>query len=304
MVRRTLTLFASVVLSLSVAVGPAYASAKSGLPAWACAPWESSTARGLVADAQGRLREKSPGVAKALPARAQNKAPSTGLLATVPVYWHVITNGSTGSITDGNVRAQIRVLNAGFSGAEGGADVGLRFELAGVTRTNNAEWFAIETFEAESAMKQALKQGGANALNVYSTSGAGFLGWAYYPSIVNDPVFSYLDGVVLHWESLIGVSDTFEGAYDLGKTLTHETGHWINLAHTFEGKCGSTGDFVDDTPKQRTPTGGCPEGKDTCPAPGLDPIHNYMDYSFDACYSEFTPGQVQRARDAWLFYRA
>jgi hypothetical protein len=302
-VRRTLTLFASVVFSLSLAVGPAYASAKGGLPAWACAPWESSTARGPVADAQGRLREKSPGVAKALPARAQNKAPSTGVLATVPVYWHVITDGSTGSITDGDVRAQIRVINAGFSGAEGGADVGLRFELAGVTRTNDAEWFAIETFAAEAEMKQALKQGGANALNVYSTSGAGFLGWAYYPSIVGTE-FEYLDGVVLHWESLAGVSDTFEGAYDEGKTLTHEAGHWINLAHTFEGKCGSNGDFVADTPPQRTPTGGCPEGKDTCPSPGLDPIHNYMDYSFDGCYSEFTPGQVQRARDAWLFYRA
>ena len=303
-VRRTLTLFASVVFSLSLAVGPAYAAAKDGLPAWACAPWESSTARGLVADAQGRLREKSPGIAKALPAKAQNKAPSSGLLATVPVYWHIITDGSTGAHSDGDVRAQIRVLNTTFSGGEGGADVGLRFELAGVTRTNNAEWFDLETFAAEAAMKQALKQGGPDALNVYSTSGGGALGWAYYPSIVGTE-FEYLDGVVLHWESLKGVSDTFEGAYDLGKTLTHEAGHWINLAHTFEGGCGSKGDFVADTPAMKIPTGGCPEGKDTCiGSPGLDPIHNYMDYSFDACYSEFTPGQVQRARDAWLFYRA
>jgi hypothetical protein len=305
-VRRTLTLLAALVFSLSLAVGPAYAAAKGGLPAWACAPWESSTARGLLADVDGRLREKSPGVAKALPARAQNKAPSTGVLATVPVYWHIITDGSTGSYSDGDVRAQIRVINAGFSGAEGGADVGLRFELAGITRTDNAEWFQITTFAAEVEMKQALKQGGPDAMNVYTTNGAGgaLLGWAYYPGIVNDPVYYFLDGVVLHWESLKGVSDTFEGAYDLGKTLTHEAGHWINLAHTFEGKCGSNGDFVADTPPQRTPTGGCPEGKDTCPSPGLDPIHNYMDYSFDGCYSEFTPGQVQRARDAWLFYRA
>ena len=53
------------------------------------------------------------------------------------------------------------------------------------------------------------------------------------------------------------------------------------------------------------PTGGCPQGKDSCPdQPGLDPIHNYMDYSYDTCYTEFTPGQVARAQDAWLLYRA
>lgn len=51
------------------------------------------------------------------------------------------------------------------------------------------------------------------------------------------------------------------------------------------------------------PTSGCPEGKDTCRAPGLDPIHHYMDYSFGSCHTEFTPVQSQRMRDAWLFYR-
>jgi len=61
---------------------------------------------------------------------------------------------------------------------------------------------------------------------------------------------------------------------------------------------------VDDTPAQASPTSGCPEGRDSCPAAGLDPIHNYMDYSYDSCYTEFTAGQVQRARDAWLLYRA
>ena len=60
---------------------------------------------------------------------------------------------------------------------------------------------------------------------------------------------------------------------------------------------------VDDTPAMFEPTGGCPIGKDTCPAPGLDPIHNYMDYSFDSCYEEFTPDQTARMQAQYLHWR-
>ncbi|MGZ8783166.1 MAG: M43 family zinc metalloprotease, partial [Gaiellaceae bacterium] len=113
-----------------------------------------------------------------------------------------------------------------------------------------------------------------------------------------------LDGIVLNWESVPGASTTFAGRYDLGLTLVHETGHWVNLEHTFSGGCNAKGDFVSDTPPEKIPTSGCPAGKDTCEAPGLDPIHNYMDYSDDACYTEFTAGQVARMQDAWLYHRA
>jgi hypothetical protein len=256
-----------------------------------------------VADSTGRIREKDLGqVAGDLPGRAKGKAPAS-FSATVPVYFHVITDGTTGAVTDRAIRAQITVLNVTFGGREGGDDTGFSFELAGVTRTDNAKWYASRSGGVEHAMKHTLKTGDDSDMNVYSTSGGAYLGWAYLPEIT-DTAQAYLDGIVIDWRTMPGVSDAYADEFDEGETLTHEAGHWLNLEHTFYGQCNATGDFVDDTPPQKTPTSGCPIGKDTCPAPGLDPIHNYMDYSFDDCYTEFTPGQTQRMRDSWLLYRA
>jgi hypothetical protein len=258
----------------------------------------SSTARGPV------VREKELGQAHKNAPTNRSRANRPGFGVTVPTWVHVVSDGSIGNVSDHAIRDQIRVLDMTFGGFEGGVATGFNFELVGVTRTNNATWHYADDFASESAMKQALKRGGDDTLNMYVTTAGAYLGWAYYPNITDDPTYSYLDGVVIDWESMLGTSTTYAGRYDQGETGTHEVGHWLNLAHTFEGKCSRTGDFVADTPSERTPTSGCPIGKDTCPAPGLDPIHNYMDYSYDNCYTEFTAGQTARMQDAWSFWRA
>jgi hypothetical protein len=295
------------VLALAVAF---YTAATVGTASGARAQTVSAQASNCTTLASSVLARggvvREPDVAQVhqdLPASAKGKA-GTDFTATVPVYFHVVTDGAIGSLTRSQIAAQIRVLNVTFGGGEGGANTGFTFELVGVTRTDNAKWFYASIGGAEHAMKKALRQGGRNALNIYSTTAGPYLGWAYLPSILDSQSQAYLDGVVIDWESWLGTSDRYEGQYDQGETGTHEVGHWLNLEHTFYKGCTTTNDFVADTPAQKTPTFGCPEGKDTCPEPGLDPIHNYMDYSFDSCYTEFTPGQAQRMKDAWLFYRA
>ena len=166
-------------------------------------------------------------------------------------------------------RDQIDVLNNTFAGGEGGADTGFSFRARrrdpygqrGLVLRNPGG-------TNEHTMKQTLRQGGTDALNLYSTTAGDYLGWAYLPDIVTKPGQAYLDGVVIDWESIPGTSTTYAGRYDQGETATHEVGHWLNLEHTFFGGCNAKGDFVDDTPAQKMPTSGCPEGKDTCSGPG------------------------------------
>lgn len=227
------------------------------------------------------------------------------LRVTIPVYVHVISAGPTlaeGNIPTSQVEQQVAVLNKSFAGTYDGVRTPFSFRLAGVTRTQNAAWFAMGYgSRAEREAKAALRQGGADALNIYTTNGAddALLGWATFPSSYRGQPSR--DGVVVHFGSVPG---GYIERFDLGFTATHEAGHWLGLFHTFQNGCGASGDRVDDTPAQQTPTRGCPEGKDTCSAPGTDPIHNFMDYSDDPCYTQFSAGQSQRMTEQFLYYRA
>ncbi|KAF7360468.1 Extracellular metalloprotease [Mycena venus] len=123
-------------------------------------------------------------------------------------------------------------------------------------------------------MKLVLLVGGPCDLNIYSVgfnseSGAGLLGYATFP-----------------WDYTTNPKDD-------GVVIQYST-----------GGCAGSGDYVDDIPAEAMPASGCPETiPDTCSQSGVDPIHNYMDYTIDSCMWEFTRGQMNRTRSQMAVYR-
>ena len=226
-------------------------------------------------------------------AEARRKAAA----ATVPVYVHVMRDAAgNGDVSNSQINQQVSVLNQTYGGQESGsaANTGFTFSLAGVDRYNNTAWH--QDLQSTTYRSQT-RQGGANALNIWLVDFQ-YLGIATFPWDYSSQ--GSIDGIRVQYTSLPGGSAT---NYNLGKTTTHEAGHWLGLYHTFQGGCTSTNDEVSDTPAQSSPSSGCPTGRDSCSLSGLDPIHNYMDYSYDSCYDRFSAGQTTRAQQMFTAYR-
>ncbi|MFC8620202.1 zinc metalloprotease [Micromonospora purpureochromogenes] len=310
------TTLALLLSTAAVGVVPA-ASAFSAAPSEACAEpadvhSDARIKKGGIAKHEPneltakQVREREADLATALRERASFRAGAQAAAplasVTIPVVVHVIQRDSTragGNIPDSMITSQISVLNQAYAGATGGAATAFGFQLTKINRVTNPAWYPIvQGSSAERSMKTSLREGGKNTLNIYlGELSDDLLGWATFPQ----RKLNSMDGVVVLSESLPGGTTA---NYNQGDTGTHEVGHWLNLYHTFQGGCSGSGDSVSDTPAEASPAFQCPTGRDTCTTAGLDPITNFMDYTYDSCMYQFTPGQASRMLTAWNAYRA
>lgn len=231
-----------------------------------------------------------------------------GLSLRIPVHVHVINGRHSYGPSRRQVDRQLTILNRAYDGAQSRRNTRTRFRfyLASLDRTRNQRWYHASFFDAaDRSARRHLHRGGLDALNLYiaapraNDAGGAVLGYSSVPWVGHRR--PRLDGVTIHRGSLRGRRFA---QYNRGDTAVHEVGHWLGLFHTFEGGCTRRNDRVADTPAQARPSYGCPVGADTCARRwGRDPVHNFMDYSVDACMNRFTPGQVGRMMDNWLAYR-
>jgi Pregnancy-associated plasma protein-A len=229
----------------------------------------------------------------------------------IPVVVHVLYNTDQQNISDGQVTSQIDVLNEDYAASNRdirntpslfstvtSSGFGVHFTLAQTIH----KYTKTKSFSTNDAMKYS-KRGGDDAvdpqhdLNVWVCNlGQSLLGYAQFPGGAWAS-----DGVVILY-SAFGSSDkypsgTYISKYDLGRTATHEIGHWMNLRHIWgdDGGSCSGSDLVDDTPNQAGENYGCPTFPHVSCNNSGDMSMNYMDYTDDACMFMFSKGQQSRA---------
>ena len=234
----------------------------------------------------------------------------------IPVVVHVVFNTAAQNVSDAQVQSQIDVLNRDFRKANTDvgavpapfkplvADAEVEFFLttqapdgsphSGITRTSTT----VTSFSDDDRVKSTAT-GGTDAwpadryLNLWVCPlGGGLLGYAQFPGGA-----AATDGVVINYTAF-GTTGTATAPFHLGRTATHEVGHYLNLFHIWgdDGTgCGGS-DEVADTPNQAGPNVGAPAFPHvSCGnAPNGDLFVNYMDYVDDPAMVMFTTGQATR----------
>ena len=234
----------------------------------------------------------------------------------IPVVVHVVYHNPRENISSQQIQSQIKVLNEDFRRKNQDArstdprfmslasDSKIEFFLAqrdpygnptdGITRTYTSKLsFAAFTDEVKRSQTGGAKAWPANDyLNIWVCNlDMGVLGFAQFPGGRKDT-----DGVVIGYK-YFGTVGTVATPFNLGRTTTHEVGHWLNLRHIWgDGPCGNDG--VDDTPSADGPHHGCVSVSESCGSP--DMVQNFMDYTDDACMNFFTRGQKTRMRSLFV----
>ena len=193
----------------------------------------------------------------------------------IPVVFHVLHMNGPENISDAQILDQMEVLNRDYNKLNADtievvsgfdtiiANVKLEFRLA--TKdflgncTNGIERiYTIETYVGDNGSK--LNQWPRERyLNVWTVANMenGVAGYSQYPSAVIDGQSALADGVIIR-HNYIGRIGT--GAEFASRALTHEVGHYLDLAHPWGStndpgvECGDDG--VNDTPVT--------EGSDNC----------------------------------------
>lgn len=231
-----------------------------------------------------------------------------GDIITIPVVVHVIYSNTNENISSAQIQSQIDVLNEDFRRTNNdanniwpqAADTQIEFCLATIDPNGNTSEGITRKASTRTSWgtNDAMKKSAQGGIDPWDTSqylnfwvcniGGGILGYAQFPG-----GSSATDGVV-NSPQYFGRTGTATAPFNLGRTATHEVGHFLNLRHIWgDGGCGID-DFVADTPESDASNGGCVTTHVSCGS--LDMVQNYMDYSNDACMNLFTQGQKSRMR--------
>jgi hypothetical protein len=245
----------------------------------------------------------------------------------IPVVVHIVHNGEPvgkgTNIPDSQVYSQIEVLNRDFNRlnhdtvntpaefASVAGKIDIEFVLAkqtpdglpskGIVRVKGSQTsWDLASYDVLRAQSYWPAE---DYYNVWVGNVTDFIGFSQFPLSDLIPGLEdsfdnrYTDGVLITYWAFGSIDDGNFGVdnrYNKGRTLTHETGHFLGLRHTWGYDCDFT-DYCDDTPTQGSSTAGCPSGARASCINGVNKMfQNYLDYTNDACMNLFTKDQVER----------